>query len=143
MRRLTPPHLSPALPWGPGMQPARLGRWVASWLLPCFQRPTNAGRPALHSRIWHPLLEMWVQPSPLTTNRAGFDSVYAANGRRFLILFLERKSIKKNFIFARKGSNSKALRPVTKRSFSLENSIRSHKQDVLDTCPSQIWLVLF
>ena len=34
-----------------------------------------------------------------------------------LILFLERKSIKKNFIFARKGCNSKALRPVTKRSF--------------------------
>ena len=37
-----------------------------------------------------------------------------------LILFLERKSIKKNFVFARKGSNSKALRPVTKRSFSFE-----------------------
>ena len=27
------------------------------------------------------------------------------------------KSIKKNFVFARKGSNSKALRPVTKQSF--------------------------
>ena len=32
--------------------------------------------------------------------------------------------MKKNFIFARKGSNSKALRPVTKRSFSFENSMK-------------------
>lgn len=50
----------PAMAVRTRLKPAQEGRWVASAAFPCFQLPTEAGRPAIHASSQRPVLKMWV-----------------------------------------------------------------------------------